>query len=133
LDRAKKAIALHSGKGLSLYWTRVDFKEKGLWFRVFCGQFRSHEEAERFARKRGLKEAEVKKTPYANLVGRYPEGPELQKETGKLSSLGFSPYVLPEQDGRLRLFVGAYVTQAGAESQYDNLKSRGIQAKVIKR
>jgi capsular exopolysaccharide synthesis family protein len=133
LDRAEKAIARHSGKGLSLYWTRVDFKEKGLWFRVFCGHFRSHEEAERFARERGLKEAEVKKTPYANLVGHYPEGPELQKTMGKLSAQGFSPYVLPDQDGRLRLFVGAYVTQGGAESQYDNLKSRGIHTQVVKR
>jgi hypothetical protein len=133
LDQAKKAIALHSGKGLSLYWTRVDFKEKGLWFRVFCGHFRSYEEAESFARERGINEAKVKKTPYANLIGLYAQGPELQEEMKKVSALGFSPYVLPEPDGRLRLFVGAYVTESGAESQSDKLKSRGIHTQVIKR
>jgi succinoglycan biosynthesis transport protein ExoP len=133
LDRAKKAIALHSGKGLSFYWTRVDFKEKGLWFRVFCGHFRSYEEAERFARERGIEGAKVKKTPYANLIGHYDQGPELQQEMNRVSALGFSPYVLPEPDGRLRLLVGAYVTESGAESQSDNLKSRGIHTQVIKR
>lgn len=133
VDRAKKAIALHSGKDLSFYWTRVDFKEKGLWFRVFCGHFRSYEEAERFARERGIEEAKVKKTPYANLIGHYAQGPELQEEMNKVSALGFSPYVLPEPDGRLRLLVGAYVTESGAESQSDNLKSRGIHTQVIKR
>ena len=133
LERAKKVIALYSEKGLSLYWVRVDFEEKGLWFRVFCGHFRSHEEAERFARERGLKEAVVKKTPYANLVGLYAQGPELQGEIKKLSALGFSPYMIQEPDGQLRLLVGAYVTEAGAESQYDNLKSRGINTQVVKR
>jgi capsular exopolysaccharide synthesis family protein len=133
LERAKKAIALYSGKGLSLYWARVDFKEKGSWYRVFCGHFESREKAERFAQERALKAAEAKKTPYANLVGLYAQGPELRAKIRQLSSLGFSPYMLPETDGPLRLLVGAYVTKAGAESQYDHLKSSGLTTQVVKR
>ncbi|MEJ2724250.1 MAG: polysaccharide biosynthesis tyrosine autokinase [Deltaproteobacteria bacterium] len=133
LDRAKEAMALHSEKGLSPYWVRVDLKDKGLWFRIFCGHFGSHEQAEKFAREHALKEASVKKTPYANLLGSYSQGTELQDEIKKLSALGFSPYVVQGQGGQLRLLVGAYVTEKGAESQRDNLRSHGIDTQVVKR
>lgn len=133
LTRAKQAIATYSEKGLSPYWVRVDFKDKGLWFRVFHGHFRNREDGERFARKRGLKEADVKKTEYASLIGIYAQGPELWEEMRKLSALGFSPYVVAQPDGTSRLLVGAYVTEAGAKSQYDILKSSGIKSQVVKR
>jgi len=133
LARAKKAIATYSEKGFSPYWVRVDFKNKGLWFRVFHGHFRNREDAKKFARQRGLEETDVKKTEYANLIGTYAQGPELREEMRKLSALGFSPYVVTQPDGTSRLLVGAYITEAGAESQHDILMSSGIRGQVVKR
>jgi hypothetical protein len=119
--------------GLSPYWARVDFEEKGLWFRVFTGQFRNREDAERFAQEHGLKQATAKKTAYANLIGIYSQVRQLEERTRKLSGLGYSPYVIRERSGRSRLFVGAYVTEAGAKSQYQVLKSSGVESQVVER
>ena len=47
--------------------------------------------------------------------------------------LGYSPYLIKEQDGKARLLVGAYLTREGAESLYRELESNGIQNKVVMR
>jgi cell division septation protein DedD len=72
-------------------------------------------------------------TAYANLIGVYTSSEELQNRMASLSELGYSPYVTKDQDGESRLFIGAFLTKEGAESQYQDLKSGGIENRVMKR
>jgi cell division septation protein DedD len=133
LERAKRAISLYSQRGLSPYCSKVDFNEKGIWFRVFTGHFQDREKAERFKEKHRLKEGTVKKTAYANLIGTYMQSRELENRILSLRRLGYFPYVIKGEDGESRLYVGAFITKKGAEQQYHDLKSSGIQSQIVQR
>jgi capsular exopolysaccharide synthesis family protein len=133
LERAKKAISLYSEKGLSPYCSRVDFHEKGTWFRVFTGHFQDREKAEKFKARHRLKEATVKRTAYANLIGTYEQSTELENRILSLKRMGYFPYVMQGEDGKSRLYVGAFITKEGAEQQGHDLKSRGIESQIVKR
>ncbi|MCJ7595846.1 MAG: SPOR domain-containing protein [Desulfobacterales bacterium] len=133
LEQAKRAVEIYRKKGLDPYWARVDFEEKGLWFRVFAGHFRDQNEAERFVLERGVKEAEVKKTEYANLIGVYTKAGEVKSQAARLSELGYAPYRVMDHEGKTRLYVGAYVTEEGAKRQSQDLKSDGIESRVVGR
>jgi succinoglycan biosynthesis transport protein ExoP len=133
LERAKRAISLYSKRGLSPYCSKVDFHEKGIWFRVFAGHFQDRGKAEKFKASHRLKEGTVKKTAYANLIGTYKESSELENRHLSLKRFGYFPYVIKGEDGESRLYVGAFITRKGAEQQYHDLKSRGIQSQIVQR
>ncbi|MGD9032076.1 MAG: SPOR domain-containing protein, partial [Desulfobacteraceae bacterium] len=133
LERAERAIFLYSKKGLSPYCSKVDFNEKGIWFRVFTGHFQDREKAEKFKEHHKLGEGTVKKTAYASLVGTYTQSRELENRVLSLKGLGYFPYVIKGEDGKSRLYVGAFITREGAEQQYHDLQLRGIQSQIVKR
>ena len=51
----------------------------------------------------------------------------------RLERFGYFPYVIKGEDGESRLYVGAFITRKGAEQQYHDLKSRGIQSQIVQR
>ncbi|MBW1997410.1 MAG: polysaccharide biosynthesis tyrosine autokinase [Deltaproteobacteria bacterium] len=130
---AKKAKAFYGKKGIGTYWAKVRFKGKGVWYRVFTGYFRSPGEAEEFKEERGLQEAEVKMTRYANLVGTFERDGELEARVKELESMGLTPYVIRRGAGKAMLLVGAYVTKEGAEGNQKDLQLKGIISKVVER
>jgi succinoglycan biosynthesis transport protein ExoP len=132
-DQAERAIANYSRKGFSPYWAEVDLDKKGIWFRIYLGHFKRAEDAERFAAEHALKEAEVKKTEYANLIGVYAENNELERERKRLSQMGHMPYMIKELDGKCRLLVGAFITEAGAERLQRELKTNGVDNQIVRR
>ena len=132
-ERAKKAISQYSKRGLSPYCSKVDFREKGTWYRVFAGHFQDRKKAEKFKERHRLREGTVKKTAYANLIGTYKESSELENKQLSLKRSGYFPYVIKGENGESRLYVGAFITIEGAEQQYHDLKSRGIQSEIVKR
>jgi cell division septation protein DedD len=133
LERAKRAISLYRKRGLSPYCSKVDFQEKGIWYRVFAGHFQDSGMAEKFKKRHRLGEGTVKRTAYANLIGTYRESSELENKHLSLKRSGYFPYVIKGEDGESRLYVGAFITRKGAEQQYHDLKSRGIQNQVVQR
>jgi capsular exopolysaccharide synthesis family protein len=133
-ERARKAISIYSKKGLSPYWVKMDFKEKGIWFRVYAGHFKTQEHAERFRQKRRLKEATIKNTRYANLIGIYSDGAvELKNQIRLLRGLGYSPYVIEGHADKSRLFVGGFFPKQRALNLRRDLKSKGVQSQVVMR
>ncbi|MBW2065055.1 MAG: polysaccharide biosynthesis tyrosine autokinase, partial [Deltaproteobacteria bacterium] len=130
---AKRARAFYGEKGIGTYWAKVHFKEKGIWYRVFAGYFHSREEAENFKREKGLQEAEVKMTRYANLLGTFQKGEALEARMKELESMGFSPYVIRRKAGEARLLLGAYITEEGARQNQKDLQTKGITSKVVER
>ncbi|HEX9909638.1 MAG TPA: SPOR domain-containing protein, partial [Desulfatiglandales bacterium] len=133
LDQAKRALSVYANKGIQAYWVKVHFKEKGEWYRIYAGHFKDREEAEGFARTRGITEKETLKTEYANLIGVYPQSRDFEDKVKAISDLGYSSYAVKGSDGRMKLLVGAYVTEEAAEQQRQDLMARGIENRVIKR
>jgi hypothetical protein len=101
----EKAVPVYSEKGLSsLYWQEVDLGDKGLWYRVFTGHFKTKGEAEEYVKDRQLADAEVRKTRQSASTGSIPvkdvvpqkEAPEKQRllpEATAESSFPFSVYI----------------------------------------
>jgi cell division septation protein DedD len=112
LKLAKRAVSIYRGKGLSPYWVKVSLR-KGMWYRVYVGYFKDPEKAGKFKREHRLREAALRKTRYANLIGIYS------------SSV--------EENGKSRLLVGAFITKEGVETEHRELKSKGIESQVVKR
>jgi cell division septation protein DedD len=132
LKLAKRAVSIYRGKGLSPYWVKVSLR-KGIWYRVYVGYFEDPEKAGRFKREHGVREAALRKTRYANLIGIYSSPVELEDKIVALKKLDFSPYVITNENGKSRLLVGAFITKEGVETENRELKSRGIQSQVVKR
>jgi cell division septation protein DedD len=133
LDQAKRAISVYANKGIEAYWVRVQFKEKGEWYRIYAGHFKDSQAAEDFARARGITETETLKTEYANLIGVYSQPGDLDAQVKAISGLGYSSYTVMGSDGKLKLLVGAYVTEEAAQQQRQDLMAKGIDNQVIKR
>jgi hypothetical protein len=132
-ERAERAISFYSKNGFSAFRAKVEFRGKGVWYRVYGGHFKDAEQALRFREKHELAEAKVRKTNYANLVGTYLNKKELRDKISSLEDMGFSPYVIGGNNGESSLFLGAYITKEGAEQQSQDLKSKGVSVQVISR
>jgi capsular exopolysaccharide synthesis family protein len=130
--RAEKGISLYRRQGLDAYWVEVELS-KGIWFRIYSGYFSTREEAEKFKEEKGLKNAEVKNLPYANLIDAYDRVGEAQKKVEALKKQGFSSYVAEETSGKYRIFVGAFYEEQRAGRQYHALKAKGIHSEIVRR
>jgi len=132
-ERTERAISIYSQKGLSPYCSKVDFDDKGTWFRVFTGHFQDRASAEKFKERHGLEEGTVKRTAYANLIGTYTAQGELANRIGSLKRMGYFPYFIEDQDGNSRLYIGAFITREGAEQQDYELKLDGVESQIVQR
>jgi len=132
-EKAEKAIDVYARKGLSPFWAKVDFKEKGSWFRVYSGYFGNSEDAELLIKDIDLKNASIKKTKYASLVGTYVNEDNLAGDLSRIKEKGYSPYVIKFNNENHALFVGAFLGDEAAENFNTDLLSAGIQSRVITR
>jgi succinoglycan biosynthesis transport protein ExoP len=132
-ERVEAAIAQYRREGLSSYWVKIDFREKGVWYRMYAGYFKDQEQARDVINKYKFTGAEIKNTAYANLIGIYDTEDALENMTRTIEELGYSPYTVIDQEGRSALFVGAFITEQGAEEQNKELQSRSIRSRIVKR
>ena len=132
LDQAEQGVSRYGKSGLPVYYTEVALS-KGIWYRLYAGYFESAEQAERFRKEKGLEGAEVKETPFANLIGTFTSHDKLKGRIHSLKGLGFSPYVIKETDGKERLLIGAFYNEERAKRQYEELKSKGIENQIVQR
>jgi cell division septation protein DedD len=134
LDRARTAVSIYEKDyGISSYWVKVDLGEKGTWYRVFTGYFRSAEEAEAFIRQKQLTEGEVKQTKYSALIGDFSSPEEAEGTIKRLLQFGYSSYMVPVPGGRSRLYSGAFYTWEGARQQVAELAPKGIRSQPVER
>ena len=133
LLQAKNAVTVYKEKGLSAFWSEVKLDENERWFRVYTGFFSDRSGAQQYRDKQHLPKALVRKTSYGALVGTYSNKNELEKKSRTLHDLDLMPYMIKERDGTYRLFVGAFLTERGAEDQQRILESKGIQSRVVER
>jgi hypothetical protein len=119
LERAERAISEYREKGLSPYWVKIDLGEKGVWYRVFSGYFQRREQANEFIKQKQIAGSESRHT--------------IEEEKGRLSKLGYCPYVIPRGNGEALLCVGAFYQKARAQRQHAELASKGIHSEIVER
>lgn len=134
LDRARTAVSIYQEDyDISSYWVKVDLGEKGLWYRIFTGHFRTEQEAEAFVRQKELKDGQVKQTKFSTLIGEYSKPAEAEETVRGLLQRGYSSYFVPVSGGGVRLYSGAFYTLTGAKKQHAELASKGIHSRVVER
>jgi cell division septation protein DedD len=119
--------------GLSPYWVKVDLGDKGTWFRIFAGYFKTKKSADTFIKVRRIGGAESRHTKYANLIGTYTSAGKLDKKQTALMELAYCPYVINHKKDVLHLYVGAFSQKHRAEKQNAALASKGIRSILVKR
>jgi cell division septation protein DedD len=132
LDRARKVVSGFQTKGTS-YWVKTDLGDKGIWYRVYVGCFRTRDEAEIFIKTHQIVGGESRHITYANLIGTYTSDEELDKMRYSLLNLEFSPYVIEASGGGFHLFTGAFYQKDRAEKERRDLEAKGIQSQLVER
>jgi len=132
LFEVKKRVARYRKQGLFAYFVKVEL-HNGIWYRIFAGHFQDRKQAKRFKEEHGLTRGVVKRTKYANLIDTYKSPDALEDRIQALVELGYSPYVIKGHHGKSLLFVGTFYTKEGAETQYHDLKSHGVENRVVER
>ena len=133
LDSARAVVEQGRRKGLSPYIVRVDLGEKGVWWRIYEGKYSDLGEARAARSRQKLSEALVKKTPYAVMIGLYDDEKNAAAEVERLEKLDQTPYFVSAPRNKVRLLVGAFASEESARPLGDELSSRGIFNKIVKR
>lgn len=132
-EQVRKALSIHQREDFPPYAVRMDFGDKGVWYRIFMGHFQTREAAEAFIAKHQIHGAEVKETKYAVRLGAFGGLEAMEAKKNVLSTLGLFPYTIKEADGQVSLFTGAFLRKEDAERECRDLKSKGIQAETVER
>ena len=125
--------AILKSKGLTPYWVKVDLGTDGVWYRVFTGFYSDIEQAKSIIVQNDLKGALPKSTRFATWIGGFSNQLHLEKAIVDLSVKGFSAYAIEDEDNVAHLFVGAFFTQKGAETQSASLMEAGFESTVVER
>jgi capsular exopolysaccharide synthesis family protein len=129
---SKKATLQYDKQGIPPFVVEVRLN-KGTWYRVYTGYFERREEGNEYIEAKGLQGAKVIETPWANLIGIYSSPSELQERTKLLHDLDYSPYVVKDEDGKARLYLGAFNERDRAQGMQEELTSKGIESRIVKR
>ncbi len=127
--------------GYPAFTSEVDFKDKGIWHRIFIGSFATRAEAEVI--KNSLEEDEIsdgfiRELPYAvQIDSAFSNMEDIRQIKTKVTSLNYLPYtsyILDKNKNRkIRLLLGAFKTRADAASLLAGLRRNGLQARVVNR
>jgi Mrp family chromosome partitioning ATPase/uncharacterized protein involved in exopolysaccharide biosynthesis/cell division septation protein DedD len=131
-DQARSALEKYSKAGITSFWVKVDLGEKGIWYRVYSGEFADKESAGAFINDKAIKDGEIKKAAYAVYIGGFSDPKTLEEKSNILKEKGYSPYIITDENGD-NLLTGAFVTKAGAEELNTELIALGIANKVVLR
>jgi protein-S-isoprenylcysteine O-methyltransferase Ste14/cell division septation protein DedD len=131
-ERLQKAVKDYGSVGLAPYWVQVDLGEKGIWFRLFSGAFKTREEADAFIREHQIDGAFSRHTKYAVLIGTFRSEKQLNMERMELRAMGHSAYDV-RGENVFGLFSGAFYQAARAQKQEESLASKGIRGEVVDR
>lgn len=132
-ETAQQAIALYRNKGLAAYWVKANLGAAGVKYRLFTGMFPTETAAQTFRNMQHLTGKPIKNTAYAAQIGVFRDTKELAVAFVKTSETGVFPYILGTENGPFFLYVGAFYTTAGAESQCRELLGIGFPCKVVTR
>jgi cell division protein FtsN len=129
-ERADKAISGYGKKGLSPYWVKVDLGDKGVWYRVFAGRYKSRNEAELLIREKGLADAKVKRTEHA-----MPTNAFLTKDKSAKKKVVKRKERLPKTTALsypYSIYLGSYRTIESVEKAISSYRQKGFSPYWVK-
>ncbi len=133
-ERAETAIREYTRKGIPCFWVKVNFAEKGTWYRVYFGYYPDAGSASAFIEENKIKDAGIKKTAYACLIGSFTDAESPESRINLLKEKQYSPYLIYDDASRLHyIFAGAFITRGAAEALSAKLKADGIENRVVSR
>jgi cell division septation protein DedD len=132
-EAAEKMADTYGKSGLKVFWVKVALGAKGIWYRIFIGCYETPAAAQKIIAQKKLKDALVKKTPYAVHMGTFLSEPDLSNRIQSLSDLGYSPYVIQDEMDRQHLYLGSFINRKSALSLEMELKAQGILSETVAR
>lgn len=99
LRRRENALAAQRSwrqRGLAPYLVQAELGEKGTWWRLLLGAYRSLPEALAARRELGIGGAVPVKTPFGNLVGEFSDPREAAVMREQMAARGWDAYLLEE-------------------------------------
>lgn len=136
-DAMREAMILRD-KGDSVCISHARIAEKGDWYRVLVGFYRTFEEAQKAVlelKEREYRQAFVVRPPFTVELGFFSGDEKLNKLKADLIAKGYSAYSLPNRatKNKIRLLVGAFWTEKEAETVIKDLQKEGFTPKVVRR
>ncbi len=120
-------------QGIEGYIVKVHLRKKGVWWRLFTGYYRDQDEAMTAKTERHLDASEIIRTRWANLMGVFDDETSTASVRDRVQAAGYDSYVIRDQEGRFKLFTGAFITRRGAEMQQKSLSEKGFDSKIVQR
>jgi cell division septation protein DedD len=134
VERAQKAVDEYAEKEINTFPVRLDFAEKGIWYRVYSGYYPDAVSGQAFIKENNLKDAEIIKTPYACYIDSFTDNEALEKSLRILKEKQYFPYVITDHVDNVHfLFAGAFLSRNGAQELSEELRASGINNKVVSR
>ena len=133
IDRTMAAFFKYKARGIDTHWNRVDLGKKGIWYRLFIGNFETKESAIKYKNDHGLAESIIVFTPWTVLVARSVSKQNYDEICSVLRDNQFDYDTIKNTDGSYRLLTGSFVTEEGAEKLAQEIIALGYNAKVVMR
>jgi cell division septation protein DedD len=137
-DASVREVMKIRNKGNSGFVSHAHIPEKGDWYRVFIGFYRSFEEAQQATselKKQEYAHAFVVHMPFAIQIGVSFKDEELKILEADLRSKGYLAYSVPDRldNNKIRLLVGAFQTEEEAKILSNVLEKEGFKSIVVRR
>ncbi|MBN1906077.1 MAG: SPOR domain-containing protein [Deltaproteobacteria bacterium] len=131
-EQAGRAIDHYAKSGIASFWVKVNLGEKGIWYRVYSGEFADKADAEAYINEKAIKDGEIKKSAYAVYAGSFTDREALEGMINILKENCYAPYIIADENFD-SLLTGAFITKAGADELSAELNALGISNRVVLR
>lgn len=132
-EQAMEEVNQYARRGLNPYMVQVNLGDKGKWWRIFLGHYRTMEAARQAQSRLGVAGVSVQNTPFANFIGAYNSDAEVTAAVERLKSQGYFPYTIKGEGNVQKLYVGAFSDRQSAETHNQRLLSDGSKSRVVRR
>lgn len=131
LSRLRAAYAAYRAQGIKTQWARVDLGNKGVWYRLFIGRFKTRADALQYREKQELFDSMVIHAPYTVIINASASRQQLDRLRADLQDHAIDHYTTENDDGSYRILSGAFVTREGAEVLATEVQGLGYPAGVV--
>ena len=134
IERAETAVSQYAEREIDSFPVKMDFAEKGIWYRVYSGNYTDIGSAMAFIEYNDIKDADIKKTAFACYIDSFIDNEALENAMNLLKEKKYYPYVITDHIDNVHfLFAGAFITCNGAEELSEELRADGFENKVVSR
>lgn len=127
---AAKALSEYQRRGFFPYWVKVNLAQKGIWYRVFVGRFKTRDNAEAFIKDKGLADAEVMKTKHLGHRKAYSQTDDKLKKGDSENKKSLSAASVPSYP--YSIYLGSYQSRELADKAISGYRKKGLSPYWVK-